>query len=437
MNQIEKVKLFGFWNDFDFEMDLSNDINFLIGVNGTGKTTVVNIITAVLTADFFELVRLPFNKVIINLKEFDGLKKPSIEVEKFPHKLMPYPEINVRIKNKASGKAVDYSMEDLQEERIIHTSTGTVVRRGRVYGAHSRYVDNFSDSLIDHINSLINVSWLSIHRAKLSDRIRDDKSFESSVDQKLDNLSDRLVRHFSQLDKKIESETKSFEEQIFLSLLTEADLNELYTTIKTLDLGDEKKALNEIFELFGMRQQNYKELLDKKFRRIRHSTEKLNPDNEDPPVELEDILSYASLMRIHSIIKDYKQLINKQNQIFILRDKFIELANNLLNKKELIINDKNEIQSKNDSGDILPLQKLSSGEKQLIIFLGECLLQEMAPWIYIADEPELSLHVKWQSKLIETLKSINPNAQIIFATHSPDILGGYESNVIDMEKMIS
>ena len=77
-----------------------------------------------------------------------------------------------------------------------------------------------------------------------------------------------------------------------------------------------------------------------------------------------------------------------------------------------------------------------SGEKQLLIILGEALLQRSAPWVYIADEPELSLHVTWQESLVRNLKKVNPNAQIVFATHSPDIVSTYEDCVFDMEKIL-
>jgi predicted ATPase len=102
----------------------------------------------------------------------------------------------------------------------------------------------------------------------------------------------------------------------------------------------------------------------------------------------------------------------------------------------LAINERNELKAEMEGEKSLGLTDLSSGEKQLIIILGEALLQQKAPWIYIADEPELSLHVSWQEKLTANLRQINPSAQIIFATHSPDIVGRFESKVFDMEKLL-
>jgi predicted ATP-dependent endonuclease of OLD family len=43
--------------------------------------------------------------------------------------------------------------------------------------------------------------------------------------------------------------------------------------------------------------------------------------------------------------------------------------------------------------------------------------------VIIIDEPEISLHLKWQEKFSETILAINPETQFILATHSPDIVG--------------
>lgn len=108
----------------------------------------------------------------------------------------------------------------------------------------------------------------------------------------------------------------------------------------------------------------------------------------------------------------------------------------MMQRKKFSINEQNELVVETQSGKKLPLQLLSSGEKQLLIILGEALLQERNSYVYIADEPELSLHVSWQEALTKDIREINPSAQILFATHSPDIVGSFGSKVIAVEKYI-
>ncbi|EJX1328846.1 ATP-binding protein, partial [Vibrio parahaemolyticus] len=121
--------------------------------------------------------------------------------------------------------------------------------------------------------------------------------------------------------------------------------------------------------------------------------------------------------------------------IFLPRDTFLDIINSMMQRKRFSINAQNELQITTQSGKNLPINRLSSGEKQLLIVLGEALLQEKKSWVYIADEPELSLHVKWQESLVGNLRAINPNAQIIFATHSPDVVSVFGNKVFDMENM--
>ncbi|MCW1095095.1 ATP-binding protein [Streptomyces sp. RS2] len=72
------------------------------------------------------------------------------------------------------------------------------------------------------------------------------------------------------------------------------------------------------------------------------------------------------------------------------------------------------------AGERVPIESLSGGEKQLLRLLLECLATEEAP--ILVDEPELSMHVDWQHRLIESMRIVNPNTQILMATHSPEIM---------------
>ncbi|WP_439948316.1 AAA family ATPase [Streptomyces sp. BBFR109] len=72
------------------------------------------------------------------------------------------------------------------------------------------------------------------------------------------------------------------------------------------------------------------------------------------------------------------------------------------------------------SGERVPIESLSGGEKQLLRLLLECLATEEAP--ILVDEPELSMHVDWQHRLIDSMRIVNPHTQILMATHSPEIM---------------
>ena len=82
--------------------------------------------------------------------------------------------------------------------------------------------------------------------------------------------------------------------------------------------------------------------------------------------------------------------------------------------------------------------QLSSGEKQLLLILLTVLCQDEKPSILLMDEPEISLHLRWQYELIEIIRALNPNCQVIIVTHSPSIFGkGWRDKVFFMDKIIS
>ncbi len=149
-----------------------------------------------------------------------------------------------------------------------------------------------------------------------------------------------------------------------------------------------------------------------------------------------EILALFSLHRIESMVDFWENISTEKKGLLNSRDKFISLLNELMQRKNLSFNDRNEIAIRTDSGKSLKLSQLSSGEKQLLIILGEALLQEGETYIYMADEPEISLHVSWQENIASNIKSLNPSAQIIFATHSPDVVGAHKEKLIKMESCI-
>ena len=73
-------------------------------------------------------------------------------------------------------------------------------------------------------------------------------------------------------------------------------------------------------------------------------------------------------------------------------------------------------------GELLFPYKLSSGEKQMLVILLTVLVQDNSHCVLFMDEPEASLHIEWQQKLIGMIRSLNPNVQLILTTHSPAVI---------------
>ena len=406
-----------------------NDVNFLIGINGSGKTTAINLIVAALTADVETLARIDFSKVSIILKEKKGRKKPSIVIRKLINEHSRFPNIEYEIKDSASSPSTSYSLDDYEEHVFFkeHTFPGTGSMRRR------RQKLMYHRPISEHIRQLIQVSWLSVHRAP-STSDPELHRFTSIIDQKLEELSNRLVRYLSNLNQEGAKLLEEFQETIFLSLLIDGSRRELFGSHLNEDIDDEKKALIAIFEQFRVDPRKYRRRVDSHFNILAKSEEKLRlaQDLEDI-----DIAALIGTERIQTVVNEWEKLTDRRNEIYKPRETFLSIINGLMQRKSFSINSRNEVCVTTQSGKPLPLRSLSSGEKQLLIVLGEALLQENEAWLYIADEPELSLHLKWQEKLVDNLRALNPSAQIIFATHSPDVVSSYGDRVFDMENLLA
>lgn len=125
-------------------------------------------------------------------------------------------------------------------------------------------------------------------------------------------------------------------------------------------------------------------------------------------------------------------------------EKFIVLVNTFFKetKKQMEI-DRQEnslmfIDESNNPLHKITLEQLSAGEKQMLLILLTVFLMDRKPAVLLMDEPELSLHVTWQEKLITSLRKLNPNCQLILTTHSPSIFAmGWEDKLVFTEDIIT
>lgn len=86
-----------------------------------------------------------------------------------------------------------------------------------------------------------------------------------------------------------------------------------------------------------------------------------------------------------------------------------------------IVRTENEIRFSQIGETLVPYQ-LSSGEKQMLAILLTVLVEDDQPHVLFMDEPEVSLHIEWQKRLIDLCVELNPNVQIILTTHSPAVI---------------
>ena len=89
---------------------------------------------------------------------------------------------------------------------------------------------------------------------------------------------------------------------------------------------------------------------------------------------------------------------------------------------------------RNIEGKEFDISGLSSGEKQLFLRALSLKFLNVNNSIILIDEPEISLHPRWQRKIINVYENIGENNQLIIATHSPHIIGNVTKEQIRVLK---
>lgn len=177
-----------------------------------------------------------------------------------------------------------------------------------------------------------------------------------------------------------------------------------------------------------------KDYLRDRFEELEKSRERLIDiglldDTEESPPQIqteidksliEDITKGILAVYIEDTEKKLDVLSNIADRIVV----FKRIINNWFKYKKLEIDKKEGFFFVTDNGDRLSPRDLSSGEQHELIMLYELLFKAEAGSLILIDEPEISLHVGWQSQFLQELLEITKLADldILMATHSPDII---------------
>jgi hypothetical protein len=115
-------------------------------------------------------------------------------------------------------------------------------------------------------------------------------------------------------------------------------------------------------------------------------------------------------------VKAFKQVVNKYllDKQFVYDD--IKCVLNVISRR---------------TGYELDLDKLSSGEKQLVSVLSKVYLEREKDYAIFFDEPELSLSMEWQKRLIPDIMESGRCKFLLTTTHSPFMFGNPMENYVE------
>lgn len=422
MYKIQSVKIDQFWHRFDAGCEFRPDVNIIIGKNGTGKTTFMNILHAVLSVDLDGIASNDFESVIVTL--FNGKRKRTVKVTKVDDASYPFLMMEYQISQKK------YPV------RFVSTDD----RRMAVH--YRRRAQEESSEVRKVLSDLVSLSSLSVYRLRSSDdyevRDRSGTRLVSPVDYRLNELMQKLTHYQLELSQHARLISTKLQKDVLASILygeedskaqgyqldfdkevEKRDLISAYSQLNAIDSGVRKKINFHV------------DAVDKTIVALAEINE--NQEKESGPRV--DFRSLEALRKSRKIIEMSLTAETETTRIFSQINKFLKIARTFIEEKDFDFEGGDLVVSTKQGS--LGLSDLSSGEKQLLILLTEALLQKEAPCIFLADEPELSLHIEWQRMIIPAIVDLNPNAQVIAATHSPEVASNFSDAIFDMEDLVN
>ena len=422
MYTVREVKIDNFWHRLDAKCTFNDDVNIIIGRNGTGKTTFMNMLHAALTVDLEELAENDFTTITIKL--VNGSKSRLIRVTKSDGPSFNFHSIDYKISNRRHSLRAIASSDEV-----------------RVPMGFKKRILEEAAAVRSCLAELISLSSLSVYRLKSSEdyeiKDRAGRRLISPIDFRLLQLRADITKYQYELSVKAREISSTLQKDVLASILfTESStssrrvpanfekdkeqrkLVNAYTRLGASDTNTQKKisshiaAVDEAFKVFYTH--NAKDMKDKHFTAIESFLRTQNIVEMSLMAEEKTLDIYSEMNQFTSTLKEF------------IPDKSFSISSGEL-----------KVSSTEGDSEEIPIAKLSSGEKQLIILLAEALLQRGRHYVYLADEPELSLHIDWQRKIIPAIKKLNQNAQIIAATHSPEVASKYRDNIIDMKGVIN
>ena len=423
---IESFKIDKLWGYLDMNLIFEPDVNILIGPNGSGKTTVLNLLHSILSADLRSVLDVKFEQAVIKLKEFEGKSVRTVKVE-------------------VADRLLKLSVGWTKFEIDINILSGRRAHRLGLFDERGNIIRRMlPKKLYDELTALVPIVWLPVSRRLPVTGDEDERYTEAdpveSVDLRLRKLLERLSRYHTRLNAQLSERYRTFEHRVLSEMLYSEEYGQPEFFSPSLPTSKEKKQLLGAFEAAGLLDEPMQRRINEHFAAAEEVLKRIgkNPtalDGKDALVLLlvhqtKTMVGYARKLeedreRMFTPLRSYENTVNS-----FLNDK--KIADSFLDEKSVKVDESGQLKIESSSHQNLNPLVLSSGEKQILILLTEALLRVGDPVVYMADEPELSLHITWQEKLLRSLVELGGQIQVIVATHSPDIIGKFMNNVIDL-----
>lgn len=383
----------------DFEIDglagreetirfkLNRGVNVFFGLNGTGKTSMLRILESAMSRDASSIIKVPFHsaKVRIYSIKYDRIFTHTIEK---PSGKLVKAKNNLKQKRKTStlnieSDSLSVSTEDMREDRLhFNWKMSPSIGKSSIKGGWQH-------------------GWLSTSRLFFGRNTSPQSALTESPsglsEQELDNqftneLSNIWSRYSAQVLDKVGKAQEAGLARILESILKPTPKKNMKAHPLSAEMAYDR--LSSFLE----RQKLSSSLgaLDKFVKRYSTDRQLAIVAQDIDRTEKQIEAASSTIKRLEGLIK---KMFSGPKTV-----KFSPSSIEVIGSRE----------------QKLELGTLSSGEKQVLRIFAEAIMTEKST--ILVDEPEISLHLEWQRNLVSSLRLLNPEAQYILATHSPEIM---------------
>ncbi len=420
--RVKSLTVRGLWGYRNVSLRFFSDVNILIGRNGSGKTTIMNLLWSAMSGDFVSLASADYESLELKLTSWDE-QDTTFAIVVAPDGLGG---MNITVEGKK------FEVPGPSDDWRAHPS--------RVY--RYQQMEQF-EAARAALGDATKAVWLPVSRRlpipeeeedALARRSRGASQRLESVDHTIRRLLRELRDYRALINVQLSQRFKEFEREVLTLMLY--DKKEKAWAIKHDELGtDDQEKLLKAFSDVGILNPRLQSRVQEHFEAAKKVMDALRKGRNLVDLDADIMMVFPLIRRTSLMIEQARKLEEDRIKLLAAQALFISTTNRFLKPKTISISDDGilSVHDPRRKKDIEP-SLLSSGEKQIMILLIQALLNEREPVIYLADEPELSLHVSWQDQLVNAIMKLGGQMQLIVATHSPDVIGEFQANVLNLDR---
>lgn len=430
------LKIEALFNTFSYDLHFDSLDNYLIltGINGYGKTTILNMISALASKDLYYFYTVPFASIAFGFE--------------------------------------DGSVLSLSSDRVDDTiSTDEPVRGGRrllfdMKESDNRPIGSFSIDAATIARMMKNNFHFS--HISINNRLKDD--YESTEFYQV--LKDEgLLNAIMQLTGK-NAEQMMMRLDAFIATYIEAERTVECRYLRPKNTVPDLEYRDPKWYLIDHLASDFRYMLNSEYANYVKYSQKVDSDFINKAVssslvydqktydaERENLIIRAKELELiglisHMDVKPYDEANAKMLTAYIVaQNEKMDFYNTLLSKirlfyklvdergfvnKNMSVTVKDGFRFRADGNGFIDLSHLSSGEQNEVVMLYRLVFGVEDGSMLLVDEPENSLHVLWQKKFMRTIEEVSAvkNLFVIVATHSPQIIGTRWDNCCDLTELM-